>query len=258
MGSFGEFEKLQMPLTFLQEPRPDLVHVGLVLLSSDHSLEMEWSKLLSDQVLTFNSRVHHNGLLDAHDLSQISQGIVDTTNLIATGLEMDVMAFACTSASIVIGETKISNLLTHNRKNIPSTNPWTAAKTAFNYLKAKNIAVFSPYPTKTNYLLYSSLIKAGFNVSSFGSLGIENDKFVTTISKDSMFKALEKILKGQQVDVVFMSCTNLRALKHLEEFENYFGVPIVTSNSALFWHVMHIAGKTAKCPGYGILLNYLE
>ena len=135
MGSFGEFEKLQMPLTFLQEPRPDLVHVGLVLLSSDHSLEMEWSKLLSDQVLTFNSRVHHNGLLDAHDLSQISQGIVDTTNLIATGLEMDVMAFACTSASIVIGETKISNLLTHNRKNIPSTNPWTAAKTAFNYLK---------------------------------------------------------------------------------------------------------------------------
>ncbi len=256
MEDFIKFSKFQTPLKYTQAPRPDKLHIGMVLLSSEHSLEMEWANLLDQQALTFNARVKHSGLLGVEALSEIRQGIVDTTNLIATGLDMDVLAFACTSASIVIGEKEVSKLLTQNKINIPATNPWTAAKAAFNYLHAKNIAVFSPYPTKTNYLLYNSLQKEGLNVCSLGSLGIENDKYVTTISKDSMFKALEKIIKGQQVDVVFMSCTNLRAIEHIEEFESYFGIPIISSNSALFWHAMHIGGKTAKCPGYGILLNH--
>ena len=39
------------------------------------------------------------------------------------------------------------------------------------------------------------------------------------------------------------------------EFAKTFDIPVVCSNSAMFWHAMHLSGKTAVCPGYGRLLN---
>ncbi|MCP3967559.1 MAG: Asp/Glu racemase [Lentisphaerae bacterium] len=255
MKDIQAFKKFEKQLSYTKSPRIDRVHIGLVQLSTDHSLEMDWAKLLGTQAAVFSSRVYYSSEMTPEALEQISVGISNASDLIATGLPMDVMAFGCTSASIIIGEDKISELLTENRGNIPSTNPWTAAKSAFKHLKAKKIAVFSPYPTSVNYPLYQQLSDAGFEVVALGSLGIEKDTEITTVSKDSMLDALDDFLSETNADLVFMSCTNLRVLDHIEEIENMFGIPVVCSNSAMFWHAMRLAGKTAECPGYGRLLN---
>ena len=39
-------------------------------------------------------------------------------------------------------------------------------------------------------------------------------------------------LAGQELDLVFLSCTNFRALEAREHVERALGVPVVTSNSA--------------------------
>jgi maleate isomerase len=255
MKTINEFKQFEVPLSHEQAPRIDRVHIGLVQLSTDHSLEMDWAKLLGTQAGIFSSRVYYSSEMTPKALDKIATGISDASDLIASGLPMDVMAFGCTSASIVIGEEKVSKLLTTNRGNIPATNPWTAAQAAFRHLGASKIAVFSPYPTEVNFPLYEQLTKAGFEVVVLGSLGIEKDTEITTVSKESMVKALEQILPDSGADLVFMSCTNLRVLDHIQEIEDKFFIPVVCSNSAMFWHAMHLTGNTAKCPGYGRLLN---
>lgn len=255
MMSFEEFTSFEQPLTYQAAPRIDKVHIGLVQLSTDHSLEMDWAKLIGTQAGIFSSRVYYSSEMTAEALDKIAHGIGEASDLIATGLPMDVMAFGCTSASIIIGEQKIADLLTQNRNNIPATNPWTAAKTAFRHLNAQKIAVFSPYPISVNYPLYQQLTEADFDVVSLGSLNIERDTDITRVSKESMFAALEQMLKDSEAQLIFMSCTNLRVLDHLEEIEAKFNLPVVCSNSAMFWHAMHLSGKKAKCPGYGRLLN---
>ena len=70
-----------------------------------------------------------------------------------------------------------------------------------------------------------------------------------------MKEALELIVSRSNPDVIFMSCTNLRVLKALEGFETLFKRPIVSSNTALFWHAMTLAGKKVECPGFGKLLS---
>lgn len=255
MMTTEEFKSFEIPLEYSLAPRIKRVHIGLVQLSTDHSLEMDWAKLLGTQAAVFSSRVYYSSEMTAEALDKIAVGISDASDLIATGLEMDVMAFGCTSASIIIGEEKVAQLLTTHRKNIPATNPWTAAKAAFKHLGAQRIAVFSPYPTEVNLPLYQQLTQAGFEVPVLGSLGIQKDTDITKVSKESMLKALEKMLPNAKVDAIFMSCTNLRVLDHIEEIETKFGVPVICSNSAMFWHAMHLTGKTASCPGYGQLLN---
>ena len=255
MQTIEEFQKFETPLTHVQAPRIGRVHIGLVQLSTDHSLEMDWAKLLGTQAGVFSSRVYYSSEMTPEALDKIATGISEASDLIATGLPMDVMAFGCTSASIIIGEEKVANLLTKNRGDIPATNPWTAAQAAFKHLGAKKIAVFSPYPTEVNFPLYQQLTNAGFEVVVLGSLGIEKDTDITTVSKESMLEALDKILPDSGADLVFMSCTNLRVLDHIQEIEAKFDIPVVCSNSAMFWHAMHLTGKAAQCPGYGRLLN---
>lgn len=258
MNTVEEFKSFEIPLDYTLAPRIDRCHIGLVQLSTDHSLEMDWAKLLGTQAAVFSSRVYYSSEMTPEALDRIATGIVDASDLIAYGLDMDVMAFGCTSASIIIGEEKVANLLTQHRNDIPATNPWTAAQAAFRHLGARRIAVFSPYPTEVNLPLYQQLTNAGFEVPVLGSLGIQKDTDITKVSKESMLDALEKLLPNAEVDAVFMSCTNLRVLDHIQEIEDRFGIPVICSNSAMFWHAMHLTGRIASCPGYGRLLNMEE
>lgn len=255
MLTFDEFKLFETPLPYTVEERLKRVHIGLVQLNTDHSLEMDWAKLIGTQAAVFSSRVFSSSEMNPEALDSITTGISDAASLIAVGLPMDVMAFGCTSASIVIGEEKVAQLLTENRGDIPATNPWAAAQAAFKHLGATKVAVFAPYPTSVNYPLYQQLIQAGFVVPALGALGIEHDTEITLISKDSILQGVRQLLAHTDAEVLFMSCTNLRALDHIQYIEDTFGIPVVTSTSALFWHTMHLSGQEAQCPGYGRLLN---
>jgi maleate isomerase len=250
-----EFEKMEIALEHTQSPRPDKVHIGLVQLSTDHSLEMDWAKLIGSSALVFSNRVYYSSVMTPEALNDIAKGITHAASLIAIGLPMDVMAFGCTSASMVIGSKTIEELLTVHHPGIPATNPWAASKAAFKQLNVEKISIFSPYPTEVNYPLYRELLAEKFDVPAIGALRINFDTDITAVSFESMVKGAEQILNRAKTDALFMSCTNLRVLDHLEKLETLFGIPVVCSNQALFWHAMTLAGKSPQCKGFGRLLN---
>lgn len=253
--TFEEFRGFEQSLSYQRSEKLDRVHIGLVQLSTDCSLEMDWTKLSGTQAAVFSSRVYYSSYLTPEDLQRIAAGIPASARLIAADLPMDVMVFGCTSASIVIGEEEVARLLTQDHPNLPATNPWTAAKASFSHFNAKKIAVFSPYTTEVNYHLHEQLTASGFDVVRLGSLGIERDTEITFVSYDSIRAGLRRILKGSDAELVFLSCTNLRVLDYIKDIEEEFGIPAVCSNAAMFWHAMELAGRPAYCPGYGRLLS---
>jgi maleate isomerase len=56
------------------------------------------------------------------------------------------------------------------------------------------------------------------------------------------------------VDAVFISCTNLRALNLIAELESKLAKPVISSNQALGWHCLRLAGVKSKLSQYGRLL----
>lgn len=255
MPTIEEFQQMEIRLPHTKSPRPDKVHIGLVQLSTDHTLETDWTRLTRDSALVFSSRVYYSSVMTPEALKAIADGITKSAGLIAVGLPMDVMAFGCTSASMLIGSDTIAQLLTENHPGLPATDPWAASKAAFRYLGAQRVSIFSPYPTEVNYPLYTQLVKEGFTVPAISALCIQNDTDITSVSYDTMKKGVEQILHQAKTDLVFMSCTNLRVLDHIEKLESFFNIPVVCSNQAMFWHAMTLAGKKPGCMGYGQLLN---
>ena len=46
-------------------------------------------------------------------------------------------------------------------------------------------------------------------------------------------------------DGLFLSCTNLRTLDVIEEMEARLGMPVLSSNQVLAWHLFRLAGSGA-------------
>ncbi len=154
----SEYEINELYLEYTKAPRPDKVHIGLVQLSTDHSLETDLQTLAGSSAMIFSNRVYYSSSMTAEALAEISRGITQSASLIATGLPMDVMAFGCTSASIVIGNERIKELLTVENPGIPATNPWMGALAAFSHLKAKRVSVFHPIRLKSTIHSIGSLL----------------------------------------------------------------------------------------------------
>lgn len=236
-----------------QDPR---AHIGIVLLSTDHSLEMEWRKILSDKALLFVNRLPFSGDLHPESLGSIEKEIQEAAQYIATGLQLDVLAFACTSSSMVLGSSKVASLLNyHHRLPIPVTNPALAACEALNALGAKRIAIFSPYPMSTNQFMIEDFSSNGFEIETVGALYIDNDTIVAKVTRESILDGIDKIMKKCQPDALFLSCTNLRVFDLIEEIEQMYSIPVVTSNQALYWHALHLLDQKPAIEGYGRLLS---
>jgi len=72
---------------------------------------------------------------------------------------------------------------------------------------------------------------------------------VARIAPDSIMAAARQAARG--ADAVFLSCTNLRTLDVIDALEAELGIPVLSSNQVLAWHMAQATGAplTADAPG---------
>ena len=153
----------------------------------------------------------------------------------------DSIVYGCTSASTVIGEERVTELV---RKVIPGvavTNPLTAVKAQLDDLGAKRIGLLTPYIPSVSLALQEKLQDHGVTVTAAASFHEENDHQVWRISAESISRAIVDLGSNDDVDAVFASCTNLRLKTILDDVSETIGKPVISSNSALAWHVQQLA-----------------
>ena len=56
-------------------------------------------------------------------------------------------------------------------------------------------------------------------------------------------------------DAVLVSCTALRTSSVIDRIEQHLGKPVVTSNQALAWHALRLAGYAEPRKGLGRLMT---
>lgn len=60
---------------------------------------------------------------------------------------------------------------------------------------------------------------------------------------------------GSKADVLFLSCTNLHTFELLDELEQRLGLPVISSNQALFWHALQLTNCIHRPQNFGSLLR---
>ena len=162
--------------------------LGLIVLATDHTIEHEWRTMLTgiDGVAFYESRLWNSASITPETLVEMERDIAYATKLIRPGERIDVVAFACTSGAMVIGDDKVAARVHEERPGTPCTNPIVAAVAGLKALSARRVALLTPYVDRINRMMRDYLVHRGLEVPVMGSFNHENDNEVARIDASSV------------------------------------------------------------------------
>ncbi len=224
------------------------LRLGLIVLSTDETLEYEARQLLTGREANLlHTRIPAQAHVTPEALRTMEAALPAAAGLLPTGL--DAIGYGCTSASTVIGPQAVEDAVQAVQPGVAVTNPISAVLAALAHVGARRIALVTPYVPSVTAEMRDYMGTKGIDVVSELSFGEQDDWTVARIAENSTLTAILEAGRAPGVEAVFASCTNLRTFGIIEAAEAELGVPVISSNLALLWHLLAKAG--AEAPGWG-------
>ena len=99
------------------------------------------------------------------------------------------------------------------------------------------------------------IIAGGIRVPVMGSFNEVDDTKVARIRPSSIQHAACELGRDDSVEAVFIACTSLRVVQIARQLEAELGKPVTSSNHALAWHCLRLAGIQDQFPQFGRLFT---
>jgi len=231
--------------------------LGLIILQSDETTEQEFKMIFNKQEIAFYvTRVPCGTEVTEDSLASMAEQLPAAASLLPPSLQYHVIGYGCTSGATVIGSERVSSLVKQTANTNHVTNPLESIIMACRTLKVQKIGLISPYIADVSAALRQALTDSGFKIQSFSSFNEIVDAKVARIDPISILSAVLKVGADPEIDVVFISCTNLRTMSILAEAEAKLGKPVISSNQALAWHMARLAGLPSLSNSYGSLMEH--
>lgn len=235
------------------DPRPVRWRIALIALATDHTTERDFARMSpSPDLAVYTNRIAYANPTTPANLAKMQPRLTDAAWLILPEEPLDAIAFACTAASVVIGDDLVTAALNRAKPGVPSVTPTTAAFAAFAELGMKRVSVLTPYTPVVSKALAEYFTGHGFEVCGLRCFGLEDDRVIARVVPSSIVEAAVAAT-DHDADGLFISCTALRAAEKVDEIEARIGRPVVTSNQAMFWRAARLAGCDLPIEGHGRL-----
>lgn len=232
--------------------------LALIALRTDRTIEGEIrASLPTGPVALYHSRIYNEFDITPESLAAMGDHLGSTAALFPQEFNAQVVAFGCTSGTMVLGEGKVAEIIHGVHPNAAVTEPVSACLAACAALKMRRIKLVTPYRADVNKTIVEGLRARGLEVDSIVSFEEPDDRKVGRISTQSV---VEAAIHGggplsSNVDGVFLSCTTLPTFEALPLIERLTGKPATSSNHALAWHMQKLAGIEQKRPSLGRLFE---
>jgi maleate cis-trans isomerase len=193
----------------------------------------------------------HGGMEDR------TQAYVDSLPAVAPALgavNPAIVALAFTAASYSNGFAREAALADRiaSLTGSPALTAAQAILAALEHLGVKRLALGTPYPESISAMGRAYWEAAGLTVAGYARLS-----GVTNIYDESEERAyrLARQADVPDADALLLSGTGLPTIGVLELLERDLGKPVVSSNQALLWRALRMAGVREPVPGFGRLLT---
>lgn len=225
-------------------PHDDLHRFGLVALATDLTIEGDAARLMPPGTRLHVTRIAFDNPTTEENLRRTGPRLRAAVDLIVPGVPLQGIAFGCTSASAVLGDTIAA--LTGDRA--PVATPAGGALRGFRALGLGRVALMTPYLAATTDLVGDHFEACGIDVVRRRSMGHADDRDMARLSAAEI---IEMALDSDHPDAqaLFLSCTALPALGLIDTLEARLGKPVLTANQALFWAMLDQARISATGPG---------
>lgn len=233
----------------------DRANIGLLVLRTDQTIEDEFRHLLpAAGVALYGARLFSETEITPENLLKMQANIAPTVQLLPD-VEFGAVGFACTSGALVIGETTVAERVREVLPQARVTDPVTAVLAALKALAVRRIALLTPYMPEINHRLRNALLERGLDVPVMGSFNEPDDDLVARIDAPSIEDAILTVGEDPACEAVFVSCTSLRVARRVAAIEGRIGKPVTSSNHALAWHLLRLAGIEDTIAEHGRLFT---
>lgn len=234
-----------------QHNRP--TQLGLIVLETDETIERDLRHLVPDHVDLLVSRVPFATDVSPETLQAMDDHITASAALLPRAAHLAVTGYGCTSATAQIGPPRIAERVQSGCHTDAVTEPVSALVAACNALGVSRLAFLSPYVEDVSARLRNVLRERGISSVAVGTFDEPDDSRVARIAPGSTMAAARDLVDGSEADAVFLSCTNLQTLDIIAPLESELGIPVLSSNLVLAWHMLRLSGLKPAAEASGRL-----
>jgi maleate isomerase len=171
-------------------------------------------------------------------------------------MEPDAIVFNCTGASVAYGasgDVAMASQLSAEL-GVPVTNTMLAIKQALRALSAGPLLHVCPFADEFSRIEREALQADGFQVQRTVSLGVASAQVAARMSPAQIRDLVHAQLEPG-IGAVLLSCANVRAFEAAAALERELSLPVVTSNQAVLWWCLALAGWRGRLAGAGRLFE---
>jgi|TARA_R110000851_G_scaffold204862_1_gene356743 maleate isomerase len=238
------------------DARPVKKRIALVVLATDHTTELDFARMCDpSEIGIYANRIDYQNPGTRENLLATGPRLTEAAAQILPGEAVDVIAYSCTAASVVLGNDAVGTYLNAGKPGTPFVTPSSAALAAFKALGAQKISVLTPYSENISNEVLAYFSAHGPKIVSANCLGVDDDREIARLSEDTIIEAACAAM-DPEADALFLSCTGLRAAVCIDRIEARTGKPVVSSNQAMIWRCLREVGSKSVLPGYGRLFQH--
>jgi len=243
-----------VPDTGFDSGRHARAKIGFVVLATEQTVEDDMFTLRPEGVGIHFARAP---IPDSITVETLARQVDDLAPAAATLLpdgSLDVVCYACTSGSLVIGEERVHDELRKGAPGAQATSLIASVLAALRAVGARRIAVATPYLDAINHQEAAYMNAAGFEITAIRGLNVEKDSDMIRLRPDYLAEFAASV-DSADADALFISCGALRSLDIVDTLEQKLGKPVICSNQAMMWHCLRLAGIPDRLDGYGSLFR---
>jgi maleate isomerase/arylmalonate decarboxylase len=193
---------------------------------------------------------------DAGQMQNLGATDLEEPLFLLQGVRPDVILYGCTSATLTHGPA-FDRALAERIAAGSGAKTVTAAGAivhALRTLGATRIGFASPYVPAINDLAVSFLNDMGIEIVARSEVEGALDNYGQgELDPDAVFD-LGRAADHREAQAVVLSCTDMRSVETIDRLEQALGKPVVTSNQAMAFQALQLAGLPDTLSGFGRLL----
>lgn len=233
------------------------VAMGLITLASDTVSEPEITAFLPDQAVgLYASRLPMSPTATVDSLVAMQSHLRTAAELLVPDDHLDVIGYGCTAGATLIGSDNIKRIIQEVRQDhITYSDPILAGIAALRASRCQKIALLTPYIDSVGDIVVKHFQAQGIEIVAKASFKKSGDPEIARISPASVYEAAIALGSTPDIDGLFISCTALRVSGVIESIEKNIQKPVISSNQAMVWHCLQLAGYTTKLLNRGRLFR---
>ena len=220
--------------------------VGLIVPSSNSVIEVDFYRRLPADATLHTARMYLEETTPEGESAMLDDHLPVAINDLRSA-RPDVMVFGCTSAGALRGNAYEAELIKRiaDETGAETFSVAASVRRVIREAGGRRVGVITPYVDSLNDKIRQSLEDDGLVVAGIHGLGITENFAIAEVTPARIAEFASDCFAGSDIDLLFASCTNFRAIDAREEIHATLGVPVVTSNHAALRVVLDQIGAPA-------------